>query len=76
VTKQEHTLMISMFVKQQMFIKMLIEVLRSRGLVSGDDLQAFEFSVNADMPATEQLFSDMTALYTKVATAMGIDTSL
>jgi hypothetical protein len=76
MTKAEHALMISMFVKHQMFIKMLIEVLKSNGIVSGDDLPAFEFRVNADAPGKAELFESMTTLYVQVATKLGIDTGI
>jgi hypothetical protein len=76
MTKAEHALMISMFVKHQMFIKMVIEVLKSRGIVSGDDLPAFEFRVNADDDARAELFEAMTTLYVQVATRLGIETGI
>jgi hypothetical protein len=76
MTKAEHALMISMFVKHQMFIKMVIEVLKSRGIVSGDDLPAFEFRVNVDAPGKAELFEAMTTLYVEVATRLGIDTGI
>ena len=72
MTKQEHTLIISMFVKQQMFIQMLVDVLKSRGIVSEDDLPAYAFSVGADANAMQTLFDDMTSLYVQVAAKMGI----
>ncbi|MFI5096691.1 MAG: hypothetical protein ACHQT6_01840 [Candidatus Acidiferrales bacterium] len=76
MTQQEHALMISMFVKQHMYIKMLIEVLKSRGIVSGDDLPAFEFSVNVDTRANAALFVDMTKLYLQAAKVFGIETGI
>jgi hypothetical protein len=76
MTRAEHALMIGMFVKHQLFIKMLIEVLKSRGIVSGDDLPAFEFSVTADASANERLFRDMSALYARTAKALGIETGI
>jgi hypothetical protein len=76
MTTAEHGLMISMFVKHQMFIKMVIEVLESRGLVSGDDLRAFEFRVNADEPARAELFEYMSKLYVEVAERFGIETGI
>jgi hypothetical protein len=76
MTRAEHALMISMFVKHQMFIMTVIEVLKSRGIVSGDDLPAFEFRVNADAPAKTELFEYMTKLYVEVATRMGIETGI
>lgn len=76
MTKAEHALMISMFVKHQMFIKMVIEVLKSRGLVSGDDLRAFEFRVNVDDAGKTELFEAMTTLYVQVATRLGIETGI
>jgi hypothetical protein len=76
MTKAEHALMISMFVKHQLFIKMIIEVLKSRELVSADDLRAFEFRVNADAPANAELFEEMTKLYVRVATALGVETDI
>jgi len=76
MTNAEHSLMIAMFVKHQMFIKTLIEILESRGLVSGDDLRAFEFRVNADAPGRSELFDYMTKLYVDVAKRMGVETGI
>jgi hypothetical protein len=76
MTKAEHALMISMFVKHQMFIKMVLEVLKSRGIVSDDDLPAFEFRVNADAPGRAELFEYMTKLYVEVAERFGVETGL
>jgi hypothetical protein len=76
MTRAEHGLMISMFVKHQMFIMMVLEVLRSRGIVSGDDLPAFEFRVNVDAPARAELFEEMSKLYVQVAKRFGIETGI
>lgn len=76
MTRAEHALMIAMFVKHQMFIKMVIEVLKSNELVSGDDLPAFEFRVNADASGRDELFEAMTKLYVEAATRLGIDTGI
>jgi hypothetical protein len=59
-----------------MFIKTLGDVLKSRGIISDDDLSAFSFSVSTDTHATAALFADMTALYVQVAQSMGIQTGI
>jgi len=76
MTNAEHSLMIAMFVKQAQLIKTLIEVLKSRGLVSGDDLQAFEFRVNTDSPSNKQLLLQTTSLYLEAAKAVGVETGI
>ncbi len=65
-----------MFLKQQMFTKTLGDVLRSRGIISDDDLSAFSFSVSTDTRATAALFAEITALYVRVAKSMGIETEI
>jgi hypothetical protein len=72
----EHGLMIAMFVKQRLFIKMVVEVLESRGLVSGDELRAFELRANADEPAKAELFEYMAEIYAETATRFGVETGI
>jgi len=39
---KEHLLILSLFTKQNQFIKVLLDILKSRGILDSDDARAFE----------------------------------
>lgn len=45
MTQEEHLLVIYMLARQQQMIKTLASMLKSRGVVSEDDIPAFEFAI-------------------------------
>ena len=48
MTSDEHLLMTAMFTRQAKQIKVLSEVLKSNGILQGDDLEAFTAIARAD----------------------------
>jgi hypothetical protein len=76
MTQAEHALILGMFVKQAQISKTIIEILKSRGIVSGDDLPAFEYGVNTDASSTAELVRDLTNLYNLMAKTLRIETGI
>lgn len=76
MTRDEHVLMLSLFTKQTQFIKMLLDMLKSRGIVDQSDLPAFEFSVRLDAASNVALFEQAKEKYLALAKGLGIETGL
>jgi hypothetical protein len=74
MTENEHRLVVFMFAQQATRFKALLELLRARGILEGDDLAAFEHVVRAEMD--EEIYVEMVAEYTKAAKDFGIQDSL
>jgi hypothetical protein len=76
MTPQEHALVLSLFTKQNQFVKMLIDILKSRGILSGDDAYAFEFSQLSDAKSNAAIFDEAKRKYLELAKGLGIVTGL
>jgi len=48
ITREEHLLILTMLIRQQMPINVILNSLRSREIASEDDLRAFDFAVRQD----------------------------
>jgi hypothetical protein len=72
MTTQEHALMIAMFAKQMQNTKVLLQIMRSRDLITAEDEKAFQALVIQDKASTEALMRDAAELYWAVAKKMGI----
>jgi len=73
---KEHLLMLTVFAKQNQLIKLLLDILRSRGILTGDDARAFEFSANVDAVSNAALFEEAKQKYLTLAKGLGIETGL
>lgn len=76
MTRDEHMLLLMLLMKQNQSIKILIDALKSRGVWTGDDAQAFEFSQMQDAPSNAALFAQMKQTYLTLANSLGIQTGL
>jgi hypothetical protein len=76
MTPEEHTLILTMFVKQQQSIQAIANFLSSRGLASDDDLSAFEFAATQDAAYSRASLIRVKAAYLEFATKLGIETGL
>ena len=76
MTREEHILLLLMLLKQNQSIKILIEALKSRGVWTGDDAQAFEFSQLQDASSNAALFDELRKNYVKLANSLGVQTGL
>jgi len=55
MTDREHALVIMMFTRQTQYIQMLIDLLKSREIIQGDDIPAFDFAVRNDPDSVDAL---------------------
>lgn len=76
MTKKEHLLMIMFFSKQAQFLKTILSILQSRGIVESDDPRAFEFATRTDAASNAALLVQSTELYLRIAKGLGIDTQI
>ncbi len=76
MTKEEHLLMISLFTKQGQFIKTLVAIMKSRGILQADDASAFAFATALDMESNVALYAEMRSAYVTLAKGLGIETGL
>lgn len=65
-----------MFAFQQQKINVLIEVLKSKGILEGDDLRAFEFATHADVPANAALALEVSTFWANLCQKAGVDLPL
>ncbi len=73
---EEHMLMLSIYFKQQQAIRILLDMLKSRGVLSADDEQAFSFSQTHNTPSNAALFAEAKENYVELANSLGIQTGL
>lgn len=76
MTKEEHMLVLSLFTKQSQMIKVLLDIMKSRGIIAGDDARLYEFSQNLDMTSNVAIFEEAKAKYLALAKGLGIQTGL
>jgi len=76
MTTEEHLLVLTLTVKQNQLIKLLLDILKSRGILTGDDARAFEFSANVDVASNVALFAEAKRKYLILAEGLGIETGL
>jgi hypothetical protein len=76
MTPDEHKFFITMFMKQYQQLEVVIDILKSRGLLQGDDPLAFASARHADTERNAQLFFQTAKIYTDVAKTLGIETGL
>jgi hypothetical protein len=76
MTKQEHLLIITLFTKQMQFIKILVNLLKSNGIATQDDVNAFGFATALDMQSNLALFRDASTSYVQLAKGLGIETGI
>ena len=69
-------MMIGLFTKQYQNIKIILDMLKSRGLVENSDLPAFEMSVRLDAQSNDALLRQATMEYLKAAKAAGVEVDL
>ncbi len=65
--------MLLMFAKQTQHIRTLVQILRSKGILEGDDAAAFDFATRADAPANAVLVLEVAKLYAGFALNLGMD---
>jgi hypothetical protein len=76
MTRDEHLMVLTMLARQQMQIKLILDVLRSREIVSGDDLKAFDFAVRQDAESKLSLLRQVKEVYLAAAAEVGLETGI
>jgi hypothetical protein len=76
MTPKEHLLLLTLIAKQAQHINLLLNVLKSRGIVTGDDARAFEFAASVDARANAALLQREKDSYLQVARGLGLETGL
>ena len=76
MTTQEHKLVLGIFAKQAQLIRVLLTILKSRGIVEYDDPSAFEFATTEDADANAALLGRVTENYLLLAKSLGVETGL
>jgi hypothetical protein len=73
MTENEHALMIMMFTRQNEYIQMLLDMLKSNKIIQADDIPAFDFAVRND-PDSVALLHEVSGLYRAFAKRLGMET--
>lgn len=76
MTTDEHMMMFMLFFKQRQSIRVLLDMLKSRGVLSGDDESAFAFAHVQDQALNAAIFDEALEAYQTLAEATGIQTGL
>jgi len=76
MTPEEYLLIVTMLTKQQQLLQTLANILKSRDLVSSDDLAAFEFAGLWNVPEKDRVIEMVKKAYLQNAETLGIDTGL
>lgn len=76
MTRDEHTLIAHMFIRQTMLIKSLVEILKSRGLLERGDLEAFDALVRQTELSDKEIFHAVIDQYKSFARGLGLQGDL
>jgi hypothetical protein len=72
MTDKEHALIMMMFTRQTMYIQMLLDMLKSNGIIQDDDIPAFDSAVTND-PDSVAAFLRVTEQYHKFANQLRLE---
>lgn len=72
MTDKEHALILMMFTRQNLYIQMLLDMLKSRDIIQADDIPAFDSVVIADRDNVDA-FVRALAQYRKFANQLGLE---
>lgn len=72
MTDKEHALIIMMFTRQDQYIQMLLEMLKSNEIIQADDIPAFDSAVRND-PDSVGALHRVDGQYRAFATRLGLD---
>ena len=71
MTDKEHALMMMMFTRQALYVQMLLDMLKSNGIIEGHDVPAFDSIVISD-PDSISAFERTDAQYRVFAKRLGL----
>lgn len=72
MNKKEHEMMITLLTKQYQRTRTIVDILKSRGIISDDDLSPFELSVLQDDAINHTLHQQAIREYLEVGIASGV----
>jgi hypothetical protein len=72
MTDKEHALMMMMFTRQNLYVQMLLDMLKRDGIIQGDDVPAFDSAVIND-PANVAALHRVTKQYRSFANQLEMD---
>ena len=72
MTPEEHKLIVWMFAKQAQQFKVLVDLLKSKGIAEGDDLQAFDFAARKDFETSAALVQEVASRYASFCQTLGV----
>jgi hypothetical protein len=72
MTPEEHKLIVMMLCVQEQQIKILLDLLKNKEIISEDDLQAFAFAARIDTPSNAAIQHLVADRYRELATRLGI----
>ena len=76
MTSQEHAFMLSMYAMQSSKFNILVEILKTRGVLDDDDLQAFQAHVAEETQDPHEWFLKAWESYQLAARNLGVTTGL
>jgi hypothetical protein len=76
MTDREHFLLLLLFFKQRQSMRVLLNILRSREVITGDDEAAFASALTQDADLNGALFDEAREAYLLLADSLGIQTGL
>jgi hypothetical protein len=76
MTRQEHLFRLTIFAMQNAKYNRLIEILKTRGVLEGDDLQAFRAIVPEEVRERLEWFQEAWETYQTTAAGLGVTTGL
>jgi len=72
MTDKEHALMMMMFTRQNLYIKMLLDLLANKEVIQKSEIPAFDFVARND-PANAALFLQVIDQYKNFANQLGME---
>jgi hypothetical protein len=76
MTPTEHMLMLQVLFKQRQAIRILLDMLISRGILKDDDEQAFASAQNQHVASNAAIFDEAKEAYLKLAHSLELTTGL
>jgi len=76
MTSEEHMFMFLLYFKQQQAMRTLLNMLRSRDVLTQDDEEAFASALLQDAGSNAAIFDEAKATYLKIAGSLEIQTGL
>lgn len=76
MTTEEHVLILQLLFKQRQGMRVLLNILRSRDILTPDDEKAFAAAQTQDVGSNAAIFAEAKAFYIDLARSVGLQTGL